>query len=117
MQKKAERRRKRQEIRSAQHIAQQAREATPPDEDEEIPPGEPNSQYVSQQHQSKYGRHDPDTPPRPQQYQHQSSFTPGNSKFCIPCRFHNEGNNTNLYALMSESNTIVSAYTLYRHLQ
>lgn len=74
MQKKAERRRKRQEMRSAQHIAQQAREATPPDEEmrhAETPPGEPH-----QHGYTRYARQEVDTPPRPQ---HQSSFAPNHA--------------------------------------
>ncbi|XP_052776856.1 mitogen-activated protein kinase 15-like isoform X2 [Mya arenaria] len=85
MQKKADRRRKRQEIRSAQHIAAQAREATPPDyeEEEEMPPGEPLGHYGAQQarereQQKRYDRRDPETPP---QRQHQSSFSAGHVAF------------------------------------
>lgn len=84
MQKKAERRRKRQELRSAQHIAQQAREATPPDyeEEEEEPPGEPHGHYGSQQQQQlhqRYERQDLDTPPP--RAQHQSSFSASHVAF------------------------------------
>ena len=76
MQKKADRRRKRQEQRSAMHIAQQAREATPPDYEDEAPPGEPHGHHVTAQAReptmhSRYRRQDHDTPPRPH---HQSSF-------------------------------------------
>lgn len=82
MQKKAERRRKRQEMRSAQHIAQQAREATPPDyDDEEPPPGEPHEPYdMEQQPVQRYVRQDGDTgtPPRPR---HQSSFSASHVAF------------------------------------
>ncbi|XP_045160147.2 mitogen-activated protein kinase 15-like isoform X3 [Mercenaria mercenaria] len=81
MQKKADRRRKRQEIRSAQHIAQQAREPTPPDyDDEEPPPGEPHVHYGSQQQQvqQRYARQDPDTPPP---RHHQSSFSASHVAF------------------------------------
>ena len=84
MQKKAERRRKRQEIRSAQHIAAQAREPTPPDyeEEEELPPGEPTGHYGAQQAREKdqrqrYDRGDPGTPPP---RQHQSSFSAGHGE-------------------------------------
>ena len=76
MQKKAERRRKRQEIRSAQHIAQQAREATPTDDEmrqAETPPGEPH-QYGY----ARYAKQEVDTPPRPQ---HQSSFVANHGKY------------------------------------
>ena len=79
MQKKAERRRKRQEVRSAQHIAQQAREATPPDDEDmrhpETPPGEPH-----QHGYARYAKQEVDTPPR---HQHQSSFAANHGKACF----------------------------------
>ena len=79
MAKKAERRRKRQEIRSAQHIAQQAREATPPDDENmrhpETPPGEPH-----QHGYARYAKQEVDTPPRPQ---HQSSFASNHGESCF----------------------------------
>lgn len=85
MQKKADRRRKRQEMRSAQHIAQQAREATPPDYDDELPPGEPHGHYMTPQSreqvvQQRYRKQDIDTPPRPH---HQSSFQPAHGQSYI----------------------------------
>ncbi|XP_052256197.1 mitogen-activated protein kinase 15-like isoform X2 [Dreissena polymorpha] len=81
MQKKAERRRKRQEMRSAKHIAAQAREATPPDYEEEVeemPPGEPTGHYMAQiaREQTRYAERDPDTPPP---RHHQSSFSAGHA--------------------------------------
>ena len=80
MQKKSERRRKRQEMRSAQHIAQQAREATPPDDEDmvrhaETPPGEPH-----QHGYARYAKQEVDTPPRPQ---HQSSFAANHGNTCV----------------------------------
>ena len=104
MQKKAERRRKRQEMRSAQHIAQQAREATPPDEEmrhAETPPGEPH-----QHGYARYARQEVDTPPRPQ---HQSSFAPNHGMWSFLFEIFS---GSNFRLLMQHENSVGLAWLL-----